>query len=304
MGFARDVVGGITGKNAADAAGKASDAQVAATNAAAATTKEMFDQTRKDLAPSRAVGNNALFTLASAMGVSPTLDQLGQTYGLDADQMAMLKGDASAITDSTVSGVRTLYDSASTATPETLLTSDPGYQFRMDQGQKAIERSAAARGGLFSGGTGKALQQYSQGLASQEYGNAFNRLASLAGIGQSATGQQVNANQNQAVALSDLTTQAGNARASGYVGAANAQQQGLQNMISLGTTAALLSDERTKEDIRPVGKTDDGLTIYTYRYKGDPTFRMGVMAQEVEKEQPKAAVTINGVKGVDYSEVH
>ena len=172
------------------------------------------------------------------MGISPTLDQLGQTYGLDADQMAMLKGDASAITDSTVSGVRTLYDSASTATPETLLTSDPGYQFRMDQGQKAIERSAAARGGLFSGGTGKALQQYSQGLASQEYGNAFNRLASLAGIGQSANSQQVALNQNQGATLADLAGQGGNARASGYIGAQNALNQGTGNLIKLGTMIA------------------------------------------------------------------
>jgi hypothetical protein len=54
---------------------------------------------------------------------------------------------------------------------------DPGYQFRMAEGNKAIEASAAARGGLFSGKTGTDLQNFSQGLASQEYGNAYNRFA-------------------------------------------------------------------------------------------------------------------------------
>lgn len=74
---------------------------------------------------------------------------------------------------------------------------DPGYAFRLEQGQKALERSAAARGGLISGNTGGALQKFGQGLASEEYQNAFNRyqinrsnqlapLQSLFGAGQTA----------------------------------------------------------------------------------------------------------------------
>lgn len=87
------------------------------------------------------------------------------------------------------------------------LTTDPGYGFRLAEGMKALERSAAARGGLLSGGTGRALQRYGQEMASQEYGNAFgralteynaarareaeeyNRLAGLAGIGGTASQQ-------------------------------------------------------------------------------------------------------------------
>lgn len=53
---------------------------------------------------------------------------------------------------------------------------DPGYQFRMDEGNKAINNSAAAQGGLLSGATLKAIQKYSQNLGSQEYQNAFNRF--------------------------------------------------------------------------------------------------------------------------------
>jgi len=75
---------------------------------------------------------------------------------------------------------------------------DPGYAFRLSEGQKALERSAAARGGLMSGATGKALTRFGQDFGSQEYTNAFNRyqteraarlnpLQSLAGVGQTAT---------------------------------------------------------------------------------------------------------------------
>ena len=72
---------------------------------------------------------------------------------------------------------------------------DPGYAFRMSEGMKALENSAAARGGLLSGATMKGIQRYGQDMASQEYTNAFNRyqaerqarlnpLQSLAGVGQ------------------------------------------------------------------------------------------------------------------------
>jgi hypothetical protein len=110
---------------------------------------------------------------------------------------------------------------------------DPGYAFRQAEGMKALERSAAARGGLLSGGTLKGIQRFGQDLASQEYGNAFNRyqteraarlnpLQSLMGAGQSAvntlTSAAGQAGQNEAANLYN----AGQARASGYVGSANA----------------------------------------------------------------------------------
>jgi hypothetical protein len=52
---------------------------------------------------------------------------------------------------------------------------DPGYGFRLSEGLKALERSAAARGGLLSGGTGKALTRFGQDMASQEFQNAYGR---------------------------------------------------------------------------------------------------------------------------------
>lgn len=126
---------------------------------------------------------------------------------------------------------------------------DPGYAFRLSEGQKALERSAAARGGLLSGTTGKNLLRYGQEMGSQEYTNAFNRyqaeraarlqpLQSLAGVGQT-TAQQLGATgQNYAGAagniLGNMASNVGEAmgagaqaRASGYTGAANALTGGL-----------------------------------------------------------------------------
>jgi len=118
---------------------------------------------------------------------------------------------------------------------------DPGYAFRQSEGMKALERSAAARGGLLSGGTLKGIQRFGQDLASQEYQNAFNRyqvnranqlnpLQSLMGSGQSSanvlTGAAGQMGQNQAAAI----TNAAQARASGYVGSANALGSALSGL--------------------------------------------------------------------------
>lgn len=110
---------------------------------------------------------------------------------------------------------------------------DPGYGFRMSEGMKALERSAAARGGLLSGATMKGIQRFGQDLGSQEYMNAFNRyqteraarlqpLQSLAGVGQTTAQQLGQSGQQMASNVGDLMTSGAAARASGYVGQANA----------------------------------------------------------------------------------
>jgi hypothetical protein len=110
---------------------------------------------------------------------------------------------------------------------------DPGHGFRLSEGQKALERSAAARGGLMGGATGKALTRFGQEMGSQEYQNAFNRyqteraarlqpLQSLAGVGQTAA-NTLGAQAGQFGSNLAETMGAGaQARASGYMGAANA----------------------------------------------------------------------------------
>ena len=77
---------------------------------------------------------------------------------------------------------------------------------------------------------------------------------------------------------------------------------GLLGALGFGMQAAtlLFSDKRLKENIKKVGKTDDGLNVYTYNYKGNPLRHMGVMAQEVERVKPGAVGEIGGFKAVDY----
>lgn len=107
------------------------------------------------------------------------------------------------------------------------LQMDPGYAFRLSEGQKALDRSAAARGGLISGAALKAAQRYGQESGSQEYSNAYNRLAGMAGLGPSAAGVQNSlgqnyANQSNSLAMmnaanqGNLALQRGNIAASQY----------------------------------------------------------------------------------------
>ena len=127
---------------------------------------------------------------------------------------------------------------------------DPGYAFRLAEGQKAIERSAAARGGTQSGAALKAAARFGQDLGSQEYQNAFNRyqvnrsnqlnpLQSLMGAGQSATNTLTSAagqqGQNQAANIYG----AGQARASGYIGSSNALAGALQGIGSAASNYPL-----------------------------------------------------------------
>ena len=118
---------------------------------------------------------------------------------------------------------------------------DPSYKFRLDEGLKALQRTAAARGGLLSGGTMKEAMRYGQGLASTEYGNAYNRLASLAGVGQTATNQMSGAAGTYGSNVGNLMTSGAAARASGYVGGANAMTNSLGQYLNYTQNQNLLN---------------------------------------------------------------
>lgn len=119
---------------------------------------------------------------------------------------------------------------------------DPGYAFRLSEGQKMLDRQAAARGGLISGNALRAATRYGQDYASNEYTNAFNRslaernarlapLQSLAGVGQTVTNYVGNAAQNMGQAQNQNIQSIGNAQASGYVGGANALTSALGSYL-------------------------------------------------------------------------
>lgn len=132
---------------------------------------------------------------------------------------------------------------------------DPGYQFRLDEGQKALERSAAARGGLTSGGTIKATERYAQGLASQEYQNAYNRalIEYQQAYGEFQTNQENT--YRRLMGLTEIGVRgaggaannvnlAGAATASGQVGSANAWGSGVQGVAKSVADLILLNSLR------------------------------------------------------------
>lgn len=126
---------------------------------------------------------------------------------------------------------------------------DPGYGFRLSEGLKALERSSAAGGNLLSGSTLKGIVRYGQGTASQEFQNAFNRaqierqarmnpLQSLAGVGQTAT-QQLSQQAGQFGSnMAEAIGAGGQARASGYIGTANAVGGGLNQYLNYSQNQA------------------------------------------------------------------
>lgn len=132
---------------------------------------------------------------------------------------------------------------------------DPGYAFRLKEGQQALDRSAAARGGMISGAALKAAQRYGQEMGSQEYTNAFNRyqaeraarlqpLQSLTGFGQTTANTLGTAGQNMASNVGNAYMQQGvnqgnallagsQARASAYGDIAKAYGQTKPNFNNL-----------------------------------------------------------------------
>jgi len=111
------------------------------------------------------------------------------------------------------------------------VTAEPGYGFRLGEGMKALERLQASRGNLLSGGAMKAGQRFAQDLASEEYGKSFNRLANIAGIGQTAASQAGTAGQNYASQAGELGMQGANALVSGRIGRTSAYTSGLQGAM-------------------------------------------------------------------------
>jgi hypothetical protein len=160
----------------------------------------------------------------------------------------------------------------------------PGYDFQMQEGQRAINSNMAQKGLLHSGAGVKASMRFGQGLADSTYQNYISNLLGLGNLGNSAAGTLAGAGQwskgQETKTSSENTSNLGKA---------------------LGMGISLLSDERMKKDIVKVGE-HEGLSVYEYRYKWeneDDTVHVGVMAQEVAKKYPEAI----GLPLFDYMRV-
>jgi hypothetical protein len=241
----------------ADAATQAANTQAASNQYAADLQKQMFEKQIELQEPFRQGGLAGQNRLLELLGLGGKAGAPG--YGKYATaEFGGVKG----------------FDPASLMQGFTAkdFQADPGYAFRMSEGMKALERSAAARGGLLSGATLRGTQRYGQDLASQEYQNAFNRFQanratqgqeygnafsrfqaerantlnpfqSLAGVAQSSAntvGQQAGAyganvgNLMSATGASNANAllAAGNARASAYQGYGTAAGQAIQGISS------------------------------------------------------------------------
>ncbi len=164
---------------------------------AANTQLAMYNQTRQDLMPFASAGTGALSQLASIFGFGP-----GGT-GMP---------------------------NAAAATSQ--LTQFPGYQFGLDQGVQALDRSAASRGMLLSGAQLQDAQKFGQGYAMQQAWQPYvSGLQWAAGLGENAAAQTGNLGANAAQGAAQSQLAQGSAQANGIAGATNSLQSGLQQYL-------------------------------------------------------------------------
>jgi hypothetical protein len=194
----------IIGANAAESAAQT---QAQAAEQAEQTQLSMFNTAQAAEAPYNQTGQGADATLAGLYGIS------GSGAGTGTPTAASLNA----------------------------FTQSPDYNFALQQGTQAMQRSAAAGGTLISGGQLKAGQEFGQGLATQQYGNYFNRLLSLSQLGQSAASGISNAAVSSGQTIGNTQQALGQSLASGTVGAANATTGGLNSAVGGVQTAAILS---------------------------------------------------------------
>ena len=244
-------------------AGKAADTQAAAANHAADLQyqasqdalnfqKQQYNTSQQQMAPWLQAGQGGVNALQYGLGTGGTANGTGVGQG----------------------SLMTPYSGTFNAPTGLTEQNDPGYQARMKHGTHALQRSSAARGSLLTGGTAKALDQFGQDYASNEYGNVYNRaltdyttqynayntnqanqynrLAAMSGVGQTTANQLANMGQaasnnvssnllNTAQNIGQQYNNAGAATASGYVGAGNAWNQGLSGVGSNVSNLAMLS---------------------------------------------------------------
>lgn len=212
-----NIVSGLIG---ADAARSAANTQAQSAQNALDFQKQQYNTIQQQTAGGRAAGANALNQIgALGSGTYGMYDANGNPIG---------------------TGIGSGYLTQQYTPADFAQGIDPGYQFRLQQGQEATNRMANMGGGLISGNALKGQEDYTQGLASQEYGNAFNRfqtqrtniyntLASIAGLGQTAQTTSSTALGNAATNVGNTIQGLGAAQAGGQVGVANALSGGIQN---------------------------------------------------------------------------
>lgn len=209
IGAGASLVGGLLSSNAAN---KAAKTQSKAADAATALQREQFEKTLELNKPFYEAGLKGQDYLLNYLGIGGDPNAPGYGAGMKPFTGADL-------------------------------ASEPGYAFRLGEGINALNKTAAARGGMFSGRALAEATRYGQDYASNEYQNAYNRywntrnqtinpVQSLLGQGQTVAGNLGTAGQNYATGAGNTMMQGANARASGYVGGANALGDALSGAVT------------------------------------------------------------------------
>lgn len=286
-----------------NAAGNAADTQADATRQAAQNQADMFNITQNNLSPYMQTGRLANTAIQNATGLNtenPLMSSLLAPVSMN----------------------------------EAQLQQTPGYQFNLQQGLKAVQNSAAARGLGVSGAAAKGAATYATGLADNTYQNQFanavtnqtnqfNRLNTLSSGGQNAAAGLGGIGQQTAANIASTTVGGANAAAASQIAGSNALASGISgaaNNISAGlygnqgastfsnydqeaaNNGLPWSDINLKKNIIPRGE-QNGYPIYEFEYLWSPIRYIGVMAQDIMKVRPGAVKQIGEYFAVDYSKL-
>jgi hypothetical protein len=235
---------------ASSGARSAAGTQAASADRAAQLQKEMFDKQMEGQEPFRQAGLTSQNRLMELLGLGGNAGAAG--YGRYSKDFSMSDFEQ-----------------------------DPGYAFRLKEGMSALNNQAAARGGLISGNALRAAQKYGQDMASQEYGNAFNRyqtnranqlqpLGSLLASGQSAAANQGSAAGQYGVNAGNAYMAAGNAIGAGQLGAANSLAGGIQTGVSAYQNQTNFNDWLNRNKQQSAGPSWGGTSLSNF-YTGTGT---------------------------------
>lgn len=269
----------MSNKAAGKAAGKAADASVEGTRLTVEEQRRQYDTTREDWRPYREVGEGALGLLADIYGIQRPQEQ--KTWLSESDMRNALaqelgyakppSGGGGVIGAAIAKGLnarqqaeidkllpermaaqqaeREAWEASQAARGPVDRTAgfvqSPGYQFRLDEGNRAIQNSLAAQGRVFSGGAVKAATEFSQGVASDEWNRYLSGIQSLAGVGVTGTQQTAAAGAQSAGAISQAHMAGAAQRGSAYLAQGQAQSnawQGVNNAVQGSISNYMLMD--------------------------------------------------------------
>lgn len=248
--------------------------------------KTQYNNTQAEQSPFLQTGYGGLANLASLLGIMtpemlnskiPTFNPATGKYEAGTSTVSSLLNPALGAPGSLAQGYNTPFVAPTGANEE----NDPGYNFRLEEGKRALQNSASARGTLLSGATARDIESFGQDYASNEYqnvynralqnystaynvfsnnqSNLFNRLSGLAGGGQQSANLLSNAGlqtgrdvagtlQQGALSQGNAIQNAGAAQASGYAGVGNAVSSGFNQGGQLALLSSLLRQNPAGQD--------------------------------------------------------